>query len=89
MDRKMYTAEQIRIAARELLQAAGSDESATPLPTVAAGDYTKDQALDLLSDPLRLLAERGFTGEQIAYLISGFDIDVSAQDLGLRIPAIA
>ncbi len=66
-----YTAGQVAVAARELRQAAGSDEER----------FTAQQVVSMLAEEVRLLRERGFTDGQIADLFIGFDIDVSAADV--------
>ncbi|MGI4827658.1 MAG: hypothetical protein ACRYFU_05630 [Janthinobacterium lividum] len=66
-----YTAEQVAQAARELRQAAGSDEE----------QFTAPQAIRMLADEIRLLRERGFNDSKIADLLTGFDICVSAEDV--------
>ena len=70
-DQTTYTAEQIAQAARELRQAAGSDEER----------FTAPQALRMLAEEIRLLRERGFNDEKIADLLTGFDISVSAEEV--------
>ena len=70
-DERTYTAEQVALAARELRQAAGSEEER----------FTSAQALSMLGDEVRLLRERGFSDAQIAELLSGFDICVSAEEV--------
>ena len=67
-----YTGEQVAVAARELRQAAGSDEER----------FTAAQVLSMLSAEIRLLRERGFSDGKIADLLTGFDICVSAEDVG-------
>ncbi len=71
-DEASYTADQVAQAARELRQAAGSDEER----------FTGPQVLGMLSDEIRLLRERGFNDARIADLLTGFDICVSAEDVG-------
>jgi hypothetical protein len=71
MSEPTYSADQIAIAARELRQAAGTDEERLPL----------SRALSLLQNEIRLLRERGFTDAAIADLLSGFDIEVTADQL--------
>lgn len=66
-----YTAEQVAQAARELRQAAGSDEE----------QFTGQQAIRMLASEIRLLRERGFNDTKIADLLTGFDICVSAEDV--------
>jgi hypothetical protein len=70
-DTPTYTAEQVAIAARELRQAAGTDEER----------FTGAQAISMLREEVRLLRERGITDAQIADLLTGFDIPVSAEDV--------
>ena len=71
-DPQTYTADQVAVAARELRQAAGSDEER----------FTGADVIRMLSDEVRLLRERGFTDAYIADLLTGFDICVSAADVG-------
>ena len=66
-----YTADQVATAARELRQAAGTDEEL----------FTAEQVVAMLSDEVRLLRERGFTDERIAGLFQSFDIDVTPDQL--------
>ena len=73
-----YTADQVATAARELRQAAGSDEEHFPLP----------QVLSMLQDEIRLLRERGFSDERIADLLTGFDIEVTADELLRHSPVL-
>lgn len=68
---RTYTADQVATAARELRQAAGTEQEA----------FTTDQVVSMLADEIRLLRERGFTDERIAGLFSAFDIDITADDL--------
>ncbi len=66
-----YTAEQVAQAARELRQAAGSEEER----------FSGAQVLRMLGDEIRLLRERGFNDAKIADLLTGFDICVSAEEV--------
>ena len=66
-----YPAHQVAQAARELREAAGADEER----------FTASQVLSMLGDEVRLLRERGFTAAQIADLLTGFDIAVSAEQV--------
>ncbi len=66
-----YTADQVAVAARELRQAAGSDEER----------FTGSQVVSMLGDEIRLLRERGFNDARIADLLTGFDICVSSEDV--------
>jgi hypothetical protein len=70
-DEQTYTGEQIAQAARELRQAAGTDEER----------FTGRQAISMLREEIRLLRERGFNDAQIADLLTGFDICVSAEEV--------
>ena len=70
-DENTYTAEQVAVAARELRQAAGSDEES----------FTGPQVIGMLGDEIRMLHERGFDDARIANLLTGFDICVSADDV--------
>ena len=70
-DEGTYTAEQVAQAARELRQAAGTDEER----------FTAGQVISMLSDEVRLLRERGFNDASIADLLTGFDIGVSAEEV--------
>ena len=67
-----YSGEQVALAARELRQAAGTDQER----------FSTRQVLSMLSDEIRLLRERGFNDAQIADLFTGFDIPVSADEIG-------
>lgn len=66
-----YTAEQVAQAARELRQAAGSDEE----------HFSGPQVVRMLAEEIRLLRERGFNDSRIADLLTGFDICVSAEEV--------
>lgn len=70
-DKQTYTADQVAQAARELREAAGSEEER----------FTASQVLHMLGDEIRLLRERGFNDARIADLLTGFDICVSAEDV--------
>jgi alkylhydroperoxidase family enzyme len=70
-EEQMYTTTQVAVAARELREAAGSEEQ-----TVTAGE-----AIEMLDDEIRLLRERGFSDEQIAELFTGFDIEVTKEQI--------
>lgn len=72
-----FTAQQLAIAARELREAAGADEEV----------FNKAQAVSMLSEEIRLLRERGFMDTQIADLLTGFDIPVTADDIARATPA--
>jgi hypothetical protein len=75
-DQRTYTADQVATAARELRQAAGSEPE----------ELSTEDVLHMLNDEIRLLRERGFTDERIAGLLSGFDIDVTTEDLARLSP---
>jgi hypothetical protein len=75
----VYTADQVARAARELRDAAGAPEQR----------FTAAQVVTMLSDEVRLLRERGFDDERIAELFSGFDIQVSAEEIGRYAEATA
>ena len=66
-----YTAEQIAVAARELRQAAGTDEER----------FTNAQAVSMLSDEIRVWRERGFNDTQIADLLQRFDNCITPQEV--------
>lgn len=70
-DTPTYSAEQIALAARELREAVGAD----------AQQFNAAQALDMMGEEIRLCRERGFTDAQIADLLTGFDICVTAADV--------
>jgi len=70
-EEQMYTTTQVAVAARELREAAGSEEQ-----SVTAGE-----AIEMLDDEIRLLRERGFSDEQIAELFTGFDIEVTKEQI--------
>lgn len=70
-DEAKYTADQIATAARELRQAAGTDVEF----------FSNEQAISMLQDEIHLLRERGFSDESIAGLLTGFDIEVTADDI--------
>ena len=69
---RTYTGDQVATAARELREAAGGEPEA----------FSTEQVLSMLGDEIRMLRERGFTDEHIAGLLSGFDIETTADDLG-------
>ena len=75
-EEQMYTTTQLAVAARELREAAGSEEQ-----TVSASE-----AIEMLDDEIRLLRERGFSDEQIAALFTGFDIEVTAEQIAQHAP---
>jgi hypothetical protein len=68
---RTYTAAQVALASKELREAAGADEEY----------FTGEQVVSMLSGEIRLLRERGFTDQHIADLFTGFDIDVSTNDI--------
>lgn len=71
-----YTTMQIAMAARELREAAGADEER----------FTADEAIEMLDDEIRMLRERGFTHEQIAGLLTGFEIEVTTEQIAKHTP---
>ena len=75
-ENKTYTADQVATAARELRNAAGTGEEHFP----------KEQVISMLGDEIRLLRERGFNDQAIADLCSGFDIDITADELAQHSP---
>jgi len=75
-EERMYTTTQLALAARELREAAGAEEQ-----TVTAGE-----AIEMLDDEIRLLRERGFSDEQIAELFTGFDIEVTTEQISQHAP---
>jgi hypothetical protein len=74
MASKTYSIDQVAIAARELREAAGAHEER----------FTGTQVVELLSDEIRILRERGFTDERITGLFTGFDIDVKKAQIERR-----
>jgi hypothetical protein len=75
-EERKYTITQLALAARELRQAAGSEEQIV----------NTTEAIEMLDDEIRLLRERGFSDEQIASLFTGFDIEVSAEQIAQHEP---
>lgn len=71
MSEARYTADQVAVAARELREAAGTEEEF----------FTAEQVVSMLSDEIRLLRERGFTDARIADLFTGFDIAVTPDQI--------
>ena len=70
-DYPAYTADQVARAARELREAAGASEQR----------FTAAQVVSMLADEVRLLRERGFSDERIADLFTGFDIQVTPEEI--------
>lgn len=70
-DQQTYTADQVALAARELREAAGASQER----------FTARQVVAMLSDEVRLLRERGFDDARIADLFTGFDIEVTPDDI--------
>ncbi len=70
-DEKRYTTIQVAIAARELREAAGSEEEL----------FSGDDVIRMLNDEVRMLRERGFTDEHIAELFQGFEIEVTTEQI--------
>jgi hypothetical protein len=75
-DERTYTTTQVALAARELRDAAGAEEQGV----------TADKAIEMLDDEIRLLRERGFGDEQIAALLTGFDIEVTTEQIARHAP---
>jgi len=70
-DEAKYTADQIATAARELREASGADDRL----------FTNTQAVGMLQNEIHLLRERGFSDESIAELLTGFDIEATADEI--------
>lgn len=70
-DNAIYTADQVARAARELREAAGASQER----------FTSAQVVSMLADEVRLLRERGFSDERIADLFTGFDIEVTSDEI--------
>ena len=75
-EERKYTITQLALAARELRQAAGSEEQTV----------NTTEAIEMLDDEIRMLRERGFSDEQIASLFTGFDIEVSTEQIAQHAP---
>ncbi|HSY36190.1 MAG TPA: hypothetical protein VK814_10605 [Acidobacteriaceae bacterium] len=75
-EERMYTTTQLALAARELREAAGSEEQTV----------TAVEAIEMLDDEIRLLRERGFNDEQIAALFTGFDIELTTEQITKHAP---
>jgi len=75
-EERMYTTTQLALAARELREAAGSEEQTV----------TAVEAIEMLDDEIRLLRERGFNDEQIAALFTGFDIELTTEQITQHAP---
>jgi alkylhydroperoxidase family enzyme len=75
-EERMYTTTQLALAARELREAAGSEEQTV----------NTSEAIAMLDDEIRLLRTRGFTDEQIASLFTGFDIEVTTEQIAEHAP---
>lgn len=71
---RTYTIDQIAIAARELRDAAGTDEER----------FTGTQVIDLLGGEIQILRERGFTDDRITGLLTGFDIELKKGQIERR-----
>ena len=72
----LYTADQVATAARELREAAGSEQEL----------FTSDQVVAMLAEEILLLRERGFSDERIAGLFNGFDIEVTEEQIARHAP---
>jgi hypothetical protein len=75
-DERMYTTTQLALAAKELREAAGSEEQRVSVV----------EAIEMLDEEIRLLRERGFSNEQIAGLFNGFEIEVSTEQIAGHAP---
>lgn len=75
-EQQTYTITQIAVAARELREAAGVEEQRV----------TAEQAVEMLDDEIRMLRERGFTDEQIAGLFTGFEVEVTTEQIAKHAP---
>jgi microsomal dipeptidase-like Zn-dependent dipeptidase len=75
-EERRYTTTQLAVAARELREAAGAEEQTV----------TGVEAIEMLDDEIRLLRERGFSDEQIASLLTGFDIEVTTEQIAKHAP---
>lgn len=73
-----YTGDQVATAARELREAAGAAEQF----------FSGDEVISMLGEEILLLRERGFSDERIAGLFSGFDIEVSADQIARHSPPV-
>ena len=76
-EERMYTTTQLAVAARELREAAGAEEQT----------FTTGEAIAMMDDEIRLLRERGFSDEQIAGLFTGFDVEVTTEQIAKHAPA--
>jgi hypothetical protein len=76
-EERMYTTTQLAVAARELREAAGAEEQT----------FTAGEAIAMMDDEIRLLRERGFSDEQIAGLFTGFDVEVTTEQIAKHAPA--
>ena len=79
-EERTYTTAEVARAATELREAAGTQESRDPFGSEEER-VSGDDAIRMLSEEIRLLRERGFSDIQIADLLQGFDIDVTAKDI--------
>jgi alkylhydroperoxidase family enzyme len=75
-EERMYTTTQLALAARELREAGGSEEQTVNIT----------EAIEMLDEEIRMLRERGFSDEQIASLFTGFDIEVSTEQIAQHAP---
>jgi hypothetical protein len=69
---KIYRVEQVARASMELRQAAGAEEQR----------FSAEDVVEMLGEEIRLLRERGFSDERIAELLGGFEIGVTAEEIG-------
>jgi hypothetical protein len=75
-EEQTYTTTEIALAARELREAAGAEEQR----------FTAVEVIEMLDDEIRLLRERGFNDEQIAGLFTGFEIEVTTEQIAEHAP---
>jgi len=75
-EEQTYTTTEIALAARELREAAGAEEQR----------FAAVEVIEMLDDEIRLLRERGFNDEQIAGLFTGFEIEVTTEQIAEHAP---
>ena len=75
-EEQTYTTTEIALAARELREAAAAEEQR----------FTAVEVIEMLDDEIRLLRERGFNDEQIAGLFTGFEIEVTTEQIAEHAP---
>ncbi len=79
-ENRTYTVAEIVRVATELRQAAGTEEQREPSASTEER-VDGEQAIRMLLEEIRLLRERGFSDIQIADLLQGFDINVTAKEI--------